>query len=38
MSETCACGHEADEHDNGHEHCTISGCRCVHYEQEGRDE
>lgn len=34
---TCACGHEADEHEwrNGHpEGCEAEGCSCFYFEED----
>jgi hypothetical protein len=30
----CACGHIADEHENGRAACTNTGCACVYFEED----
>lgn len=40
-TETCFCGHVADEHEEtkmGYGACTIDGCDCICYESAGDDE
>ena len=38
MSDNCACGHVADEHERGYGHCTAPDCRCVHFDDEDEDD
>ena len=38
MTETCCCGHVADEHEpEGAGPCEIDGCGCVYFDWDGED-